>query len=167
MTATDPQCSPPDLETTTNLVWKGANTHSTANGKSIPPLPALAAGKPPNGGPDGGYAGRERTRSTPIIWRIQQTLTRRGLVACVIRGGTLVLPDIIAWDAGKTYFIVVRRSRTTLTHDEIAARYTPLITHLRAVPLPKNGTIQLWIQMPLSCRIYEILQGGIISRGQE
>lgn len=165
MTMKNTRCSPPNLETTTNLVWKGADVYSTAYGISIPAPGNHGQLEYPDGDAREPDPGLGKRRNYPVIWQARQILGRQGLIAVPVRSGSPYLPDIVAWDRNTLSLITVRRSRTPAPAREVAIRYDPLIQALRQVPVPGNATLQLWIRLPRSFQVYEILDGGLMSRG--
>lgn len=166
MTKKSPQCSPPDLETTTNLVWKGADVYSTAYGISVPsPKPGELL-KLREMNPENIQATPEKSRNCPVIWEARRKLALRGLTAVPVRGGSQPVPDILAWDQSTLYVIAVRRVRSQSHVHDIAIRHQEIIRDLKAMNIPKMARIQLWIRYPQRFQIYEILEGGLMSWGQ-
>ena len=166
MTKKNPQCSPPDLETTTNLVWKGADVYSTAYGISVPSQKPGEPRKLRKTNQENIPATPEKSRNCPVIWEARRKLVLLGLTAVPVRGGSQPVPDILAWDQSTLYVIAVRRVRSQGHVHDIAIRHQELISDLKAMSIQKMARIQLWIRYSRRFHIYEILEGGLMSRGQ-
>jgi hypothetical protein len=165
MTKKKPQCSPPYLETTTNLVWKGADVYSTANGISVPSPRHGSTRQPQIPIPGKISDSREKGRNTPVIWEARRELALLGLTAVPVRGGGLSVPDILAWDQHTLFIIAVRRVRSQDTAHEVAIRHQKNISALRSLDTPEIASIQLWIKNPHAFQIYDVLKGGLMFRG--
>ena len=154
------QCSPRYLETTTNLDRKGAYLDSTPNGIRVP---TTINGSPLIYTTINNHVSR-RTRLSPVIWEAKAELEGRGLVVLLLRNGSTVPLDIIAFDNRLPYGIVVRRIRSDPDIREISTRFSPQITALRTFLLPLAFRLQIWIYHHSTVRIYEICAGGLMSR---
>jgi len=164
MTTKNHQCSPYNLETTSNLVQKGAREHGIAYGISIPTTGVRISPSPHS---EEGYPSllyQAKARTPPVIWEARNELCRRGIYAIPVRAGSRTPVDIVAWDTRTLSFIAVRRSRTDLAVRDITIRYHDLITDLRMIRIPERTEVQLWISTRNSFQVYEVLAGGLIRR---
>lgn len=157
--------SPRHLETAKNLVQKGAYVHSTEYDISIPPSGMHIPDHPLLHGESGLTPPPGKTRIPPVIWEARNELGMRGFLAIPVRGGSPVPLDLIAFNHRNISLIAVRRSRGDGSLKDITTRYDLLIRDLRTIRVPGFAEVQLWIRIPQSFQVYEILAGGLMNRG--
>ena len=160
----NPYYSPHNLETTTNLVQEEAYVHGTAYGISIPTpgvqihsYPFTLPGAKKESGP-------EKARIPPVIWEARSELSRRGIFAIPVKGGSMIPIDIIAWESRNIYFIAVRRIRGDASVRDITTRYEKLINDLRTIRIPGITEVQLWVNSNHAFQVYEVLAGGLMNK---
>jgi len=97
----------------------------------------------------------------------QQALEADGYTVVRSASGTRTV-DLVAWQAQKVRFILVRRVREHRPASVVAVRFAAEIATLREIPLPDGYTCtaELWLfHRPDGFRRYRVYRGGIMEAG--
>jgi Holliday junction resolvase len=104
------------------------------------------------------------TRGRAVEYLARDLLRSKGFQ--VIRSAGSKSPvDLIAWRGGESPVLIqVKRTRSRIDSVvDIAEKYREDIEALRAIELPREGAVHLWVWTDKQAwRFYEVLHGGIL-----